>query len=221
MQGFPDKTPTSWEAFFRELEGAPSLIVCDAESGMLRGIERAFGSRPYDSPVTWLCHKHLKLALGKLLHRHHAHPVLVAALEDAFAHTTRWDRFVRFAGRYPNAALGRWLSQPDPTWWSGHTTRDERIAWQLEQQTYDLPASTGALEAHLHWLRAKIKSRSFALRNRERTNRMLSLIQLHLNGQDDERRYSRLIRQKLASAGGRGPERHRIEDRRGYASLWH
>jgi hypothetical protein len=47
-----------------------------------------------------------------------------------------------------------------------------------------------------------------------------SLIQLHLNGQDDERGYSRLLRQKLASAGGRGPERHQIEDPRGYASLW-
>jgi hypothetical protein len=220
LQAFPDKTPASWQGFLTGLTGSPSLIVCDAESGMLRGIELAFGSQPYNSPVVWLCHYHLKRALSKLLYRYKAHPVLAAALDRALSSPRDWQRFVRFSTRYRLRQLDRWLDQPDPTWWAGKGSRYDRIVWQLDEQLPWLPASTGALEAKLDWLREQLKQRRFALRNRERTNRMLSLTQLHLNGQDNELAYSHSIREAIAADGGKGAPRGLILDPSGYSSLW-
>lgn len=42
-----------------------------------------------------------------------------------------------------------------------------------------------------------------ALKNRDRTHRMLMLMQLHANGQDNERSYAKHIRQWLEANGGR------------------
>lgn len=46
-----------------------------------------------------------------------------------------------------------WLDQPDPTWWAGKRSRHDRVVWQIEEQLPSLPASTGAREARLDWLR--------------------------------------------------------------------
>jgi hypothetical protein len=105
---------------------------------MLRGIDLAFGKRPFVSPVVWLCHYHLKRALDKLLYRHHGHEVLVAALKHALDLPRHWQRF--FASRAATPQLDRWLTQPDPTWWAGEGTRYDRIMWQLNEQSPGLPA---------------------------------------------------------------------------------
>jgi hypothetical protein len=49
---------------------------------------------------------------------------------------------------------------------------------------------------------------------------MLSLIQLHLNGQDNELAYSHSIREAIAADGGKGAQRGLILDPNGYSSLW-
>jgi hypothetical protein len=64
------------------------------------------------------------------------------------------------------------------------------------------PASTGALEAKLDWLREQLKGRAFSLRNRERINRMLRVIQLHLNHAANELAYSK--------TGWTAPVRHEV-----------
>jgi hypothetical protein len=99
-----------------------------------------------------------------------AAPVLVAALDRAFNSPRDWQRFVRFSTRYRLRQLNRWLDQPDRTGWAGKRSRYDRIVWQLDEQLPSLPASTGALEAKLDWLREQLERRRFALRNRERTN---------------------------------------------------
>jgi hypothetical protein len=68
----------------------------------------------------------------------------------------------------------------------------ERIGWQLERRK-GIPSTTTALEQYLLKLEDFINKRTFAFRNRERTNRMLQLMQLHLNT---------LIRRQLGKAGG-------------------
>lgn len=82
------------------------------------------------------------------------------------------------------------------------------------------PASTGDLEAQLAIVKAAIHNRVFALRNRERTNRTLALMLLHLNGRDDPEQYAKLLRTALAANGGISAPRKQITDRRGFASLW-
>ncbi len=217
---FGGKRPSDWQRFFASLPGEPSLIVCDNESGMLKGIELAFGSRPYASPVVWLCHYHLRVALLKLFKRHSAHPMLSVAVERAFTSELSWQRLVRLERRYPCPGFRRWLDADSSTWWTGPATMNERVIWQLRFMDWDLPVSIGALEAEFAWLRDKMKQRAFAFRNRERTNRMLGLMQLHRMGHDDANAYSRDIRAALLERGGYGERRGIIRDRRGLPSLW-
>jgi hypothetical protein len=63
-------------------------------------------------------------------------------------------------------------------------------------------------------------ARAYGLKNRERTNRLLMLMQLHANRQDDERADVRHIRDCLEANHGRpSVARRAIIDARGGASL--
>ncbi len=69
-------------------------------------------------------------------------------------------------------------------------------------------------------IRDAIRPRAHALKNRERTNRMLMLMQLHANRQDDERTYAKHIRQWLEVNHGRpSVPRRAIVDAGGSTSL--
>jgi len=62
--------------------------------------------------------------------------------------------------------------------------------------------------------------RRYALKNRERTNRMLMLMQLHANGDDSEVAYRKAIRDwLLANAGRPRPPRRAVTDLLGRPSL--
>ncbi|MHB1538171.1 MAG: hypothetical protein ACYCUM_13000 [Solirubrobacteraceae bacterium] len=65
-----------------------------------------------------------------------------------------------------------------------------------------------------------IGPRAYGLKNRERTNRMLMLMQLHANRQDDLNAYVRHVRDCLQANQGRPSiARRAIVDTRGAASL--
>src|SRR3954467_5981031 len=62
--------------------------------------------------------------------------------------------------------------------------------------------------------------RRYGLKNRERLNRLLMLLQLHVNGDDDVQRYATTIRRWLAANGGRPIARRRaLADPLGSPSL--
>jgi hypothetical protein len=65
------------------------------------------------------------------------------------------------------------------------------------------PLTTGGLEQHLRPIRDAIHPRRYALKNRERTNRLLTLMQLHANGDDSEPAYRKAILDWLLANGGR------------------
>ncbi len=72
--------------------------------------------------------------------------------------------------------------------------------------------STSPLDAFTNPIRAAIQPREYGLKNRQRTNRMLMLMQLHANRHDDVHAYTHLIREWLqinkgaqALTGGRSP----------------
>ena len=83
-----------------------------------------------------------------------------------------------------------------------------------------MPLSTSPLDAFTNPIRAAIGRRAYGLKNRERTNRLLMLMQLHANRQDDERAYVRHIRDWLEANHGRpGIPRRAVVDVGGHASL--
>lgn len=221
IEGFPDKSPSSWKKFLTSIPGRPQWIVCDNESGMLRGIELAWPHTPDEpSPVIWLCHFHLKFALQKLLYRHKKlNTPLADALDHAFQNRAQWDAFCQVARQSNFPPIEAWLDKPSPTWWAGNVSMELRIAWQLSHMK-GVPTTTSALEEVLRWLRLHIKQRKFAFRNRERFNRLLMLMQLHLNGQANEGRYALRIRRVLEENGGHPANRRIITDPKGHYSLW-
>ena len=70
----------------------------------------------------------------------------------------------------------------------------------------EMPLSTSPLDGFINLIRAAIGPRAYGLKNRERTNRLLMLMQLHANRQDDDSDYVRLIR-GVPGDQSRPPER--------------
>ena len=69
-------------------------------------------------------------------------------------------------------------------------------------------------------IRAALHPRRYGLKNRERTNRLLLLMQLHANRQDDPLAYAKDIRAWLeANAGRPRLPRRAVTDRAGQPSL--
>ena len=80
--------------------------------------------------------------------------------------------------------------------------------------------STSPLDAFINPIRASIQPRAYGLKNRERTNRLLMLMQLHANRQDDVHSYTQLIRAWLESNHGRPrTDRRAVADAGGAPSL--
>ena len=83
-----------------------------------------------------------------------------------------------------------------------------------------MPLTTSALDQITRPIVRALHPRRYALKNRERLNRLLMLLQLHINGEDDVQRYARTIRDWLVSNGGRPIARRReIADAAGLPSL--
>jgi hypothetical protein len=71
-----------------------------------------------------------------------------------------------------------------------------------------MPLTTAALDQITRPIVAALYPRRYALKNRERLNRLLMLLQLHVNGDDDAQAYARAIHLHLEANAGR-PLAHR------------
>jgi hypothetical protein len=185
-------------------------VLCDEASGLLRAIPRAWPAQPGASaPVVDYCRYHLRDQLYRRLHRaglqHPGHP-LRDALDTAFHGVRQWDAFSRLACGSGVAALGTWLDQ-----------KDALVREQLAR--HEWPVSIGALEERLRSVKTRLFDRRRHFTNHERMNRLLGLIQLDLNGQADEYRYTEIISEWLANNAGRAAAQRAIFDPRGAASL--
>jgi hypothetical protein len=76
------------------------------------------------------------------------------------------------------------------------------------------------MDGLIHPIRDALHPRRYALKNQERTNRLLMLMQLHANRQDDHQVYATDIRAWLQANNGRPKAARRaITDDRGQPSL--
>ena len=83
----------------------------------------------------------------------------------------------------------------------------------------ELAAPDRRLGAKTEGAEGPLRSRRSVLKNRERTNRLLMLMQLELNRLANVDSYSRAIRQWLQSRPGMPQRRRSIEDPKGHPSL--
>ena len=155
-----------------------------------------------------LCVYHLRRQIEALLppaaRTTPARRVLIAALRTAFTPpVANWDAWAQAARRLHMPRLTRWLARREP-----------QIRRQLGLVYW--PVSIGGLEVRLQKVKAMLDRRRWAYRNQRRLDRLLVLIALHLNEQDDEERYVALIERHLWERYGTPfYTRHAVYDRRG------
>lgn len=215
-EAFATAHPANWSAFLASLPGEPQRVVCDAHVGMLRAI-----SERWPEAELHQCEWHLQHALERLLAkqaRRNPSPELDelrAAAEGALTGPSFWRPFVRAARAVENEILDRWIVVNGPTIEAQFARRPPP-----SRRPADMPLTTSALEQITRPIVTALYPRRYGLKNRERLNRLLMLLQLHVNGDDDVQRYATTIRRWLEANGGRPIARRRaIADPLGSPSL--
>jgi len=217
LEAFPDASQANWQAFLGALDGAPRRVVCDNHSGLTGAARAAFpGAELY------LCEWHLRHALERLMakirkdeeHRE-AIDALLPRVEAAFTGPSFWDPFLRDAHAAEIPRLSDWLDGTGRIVSSQFARRGLR-----SQRPVDMPLSTSPMDGLTEPIRAALHPRRYGLKNRERTNRLLLVMQLHANRQDDVLAYTKSIRAWLEPNGGRPRvSRRAVADPSGLASL--
>jgi Transposase, Mutator family len=215
-QAFASAHPANWSAFLGSLPGEPKRTVCDAHSGMLQAIEARWPRAELQQ-----CEWHLQHALERLLAKEVRNnpseelQELGERSEGALTGLAFWQQFVRAARAAENESLDRWIAV-------NRATIETQLARRRREyrRPPDMPLTTAALEQITRPIVASLYPRRYALKNRERLNRLLMLLQLHINGEDDIHAYAKAIRAQLQSNGGRPVgSRRAIADPAGSASL--
>jgi len=217
LEAFTSKSQADWEAFLGALGSAPSRVVCDNDSGLTNAVRVRFP----DAEIH-LCEWHLRHALERLMAKlrtdpHHQVAIdeLLPDVQAAFTGPAFWVPFLKRAHSANVPRLSDWLNT------TGRVVEDQfHRRGQRFSRLVDTPLSTSPLDAFINPIRASIQPRAYGLKNRERTNRLLMLMQLHANRHDDARAYTDLIRACLESNHGRpSVARRGVVDARGVPSL--
>jgi hypothetical protein len=217
VEAFADASQANWEVFLRALEGAPPRVVCDNHHGLNGAVRAAF-----PEAELYLCEWHLRHALERLMakirtseeHRA-AIDALLPRVEAAFTGPAFWAPFVRDAHAADIPRLSDWLEG------AGRVVEDQFHRRGLRSlRAVDTPLSTSPMDGLIEPIRAALHPRRYGLKNRERTNRLLLLMQLHANRQDDVLAYAKSIRAWLEANGGRPRvPRRAVTDPSGLSSL--
>ena len=201
LQAYTSKSQADWEAFLGGLDGAPSRVVCDNDSGLTNAVCARF-----PDAELYVCEWHLRHALERLMgklrteepqHRD-AIDELLADVEAAFTGRFFWAPFLERCHAAGIARLSEWLNS------TGQIVADQLSRRGAHSsRPGDTPLTTSPLDAFINPIRVSIGPRAYGLKNRERTNRMLMLMQLHANRQDDDNAYVTHIRECLEANQGR------------------
>ena len=200
LEAFPSKSEADWTAFLAALDGAPTRVVSDNDHGLTNAVRARF-----PQAELYLCEWHLRHALERLMGKLAAEAKyrdvideLAPQVEAAFAGARSWAPFVERAHAADIPRLSEWLNT------TGRIVDDQfgRRGPRATRRA-DTPLSTAPLDGLINPIRAAIQPRAYGLRNRERTNRLLMLMQLHANRQDDQHAYVRYIRDCLEANRGR------------------
>jgi hypothetical protein len=184
LRATPDRSAAGWSAFFRSKAGRPLRVVCDGSPGLRTAIADAW--RPPDTPLVWTCHHHLA---GQILDTLPSGSPLAALAPASLQALSAWHDFVDRAHGYPAPRLHEWIE-----------ANQELVVRQLTTPLH--PLTGGALEAKLSTLRGWLADRRATFTNQRRTDRLLMLMRLQLNGHANRRTYHRLLQEHARRGGG-------------------
>jgi len=201
LEAFTTKSQADWEAFLSALDGSPPRVVCDNDDGLTHAVRARF-----PDAELYLCEWHLRHALERPMGNlrkeqpeyRDAIDELLQGVEAAFTGPSFWAPFTERCHAAGIPRLSEWLNSTGRIVAEQFARRGFR--WQ---RPADTPLSTSPLDAFSDPIRSSVKPRAYGLKNRERTNRMLLLMQLHANRQDDVNSYINHIRTCLEANQGR------------------
>ena len=195
------------------LPAPPTTVVTDDNFAVAPAVRRLWPANGQQLPVPFVfaCEHHLRTNAVKALAEDrvdHFGSSRMTALNTALHSPDEWKAFTATV-RPKQAATTAWLAQ----------VRD-RVEEQVAVRA-QLPAhyTTAGAEAAAAQLKTMLEQRSFSLRNKDRTNRLLGLTRLHLAGLDHPGLYHRILRAAAEEARGRGAPQGLNRDARGQASL--
>ena len=200
LEAYTTKSQADWEMFLGALGGSPTRVVCDNDTGLTNAVRARF-----PDAELYLCDWHLRHAMERLMAKLRtddrcqvAIDGLLLDLPAAFTGPLFWAPFVARAHSADIPRLSEWLNT------TGRVVEDQfRRRGKRATRPAATPLSTSPLDGFINPIRAAIQPRAYGLKNRERTNRLLMLMQLHANRSDDVDTYTHLIRECLESNNGR------------------
>lgn len=196
-------TNVEWSELLERLPGTPRLVVADHDRAIhaavanhwpLNGLPPRNWSPVQSEPFVKWCEHHLhELARGHLrTYGRDQDRTARQLLHEAFRSPHGWDAFRAYAAQL--VQLDHWCSGAE-SW----------VRPQASRRT-QLPDhhANGAVEQSLQQVIALIGRRAYSFRNRHRTNQLLELARLRINGVADEVTYAAAIRDHLNSGGTLG-----------------
>jgi hypothetical protein len=218
IQAYTDKRQLSWENFLGGLGGAPQRVVCDNDGGMTAAVRGLF-----PQAELYLCEWHLKHAFNRLLNtidkeepQYRRETACIRPRVDAgFTGPNFWAPFAHAARLENVPRVTSWLDT------TGLILEDQwRRRGLRSTRPRDMPLTTSPMDALIHPIRDALHTRRYALKNQERLNRLLMLMVLRANRQDNVHTYTKNIRQWLEANDGRPrTTRRAIVDSGGHSSL--
>lgn len=216
LEPFAHKDQAAWEAFFGALQGAPRVIVSDADNALALAVSSVFGDAGIEHRLCeWHLARKLRQHLPDEVLADPRHPI-TRALADAFHTPDAWERLdhairaEHLSGEHRPLALAiKWMD-----------TYGQIAAAQIPTRDPHGVNSTGPVEQTLREIDRRIGDRVGSFTNRARLSKLLQLMTLDLQGKADARDWADRLRERLYLAGGRPRNQRPHDDRNGVHSLF-
>ncbi len=215
LEPFARKDVPCWRAFFGGLEGAPRVIVSDADNALALAIHSLYGDTIEHRQCEWHLGRKLRQQLPDELLSDRSHPITRALLVP-FRSLEAWDRLEHAIraehtdGEYRPLGLAiKWLD-----------TYGKIARAQIPSRDPSGLNSTGPAEPILREIDRRIGDRVGSFTNRARLAKLLDLITLDLLGRADGRDWADRLRERLYLAGGRPENQRPHDDPKGVHSLF-
>ena len=213
LEPFGRKDQAAWETFFEALNGAPRVIVSDADHALALAIRSVFGESGIEHrQCEWHLVRKLRYHLPEGVLADREHPI-TRALWDAFHSTEAWTRLedaIRAEHEHGPLTLAiKWLD-----------TYGQIAKAQIPTRDPHGVNSTGPVEQILREIDRRIGDRVGSFTNRARLSKLLDLMTLDLLGKADGRDWADRLRERLYLAGGRPTNQRPHDDPKGVHSLF-